>query len=466
MMETAAELEFDQCNSLMTSLASVGFQRTPDAATWRISPEPLHLTSHEVEWFRRLGQHLYKFVKGCGDLYLSSASGEQHSWVSKYLDMGKPPQLIKYQRMRRFRDAYPTIIRPDVIPTPTGMAITELDSVPGGMGITARLCELYRSFGSGYADYGEPLQQTFAKMMLTATRRTQINLAIVVSEESESYRAEMTWLGNALAEYGIHAFTVRPEEVWYSEDGAFISTETGRHHLHAVYRFFELFDLPNIPKIDLLMFLNKTRRLLVTPPFKPVFEEKMWFGLFHHPLLCSYWKQSLGDETFHFLNQCFPATWILDPADIPAHATIPNLQINGSAVNSWTQLRGLGRSQRQFVIKPSGFSNLAWGSRGVIVGHDVSQTRWGEAIDTALNSFEQTPYVLQEFRTGRHFEARYYDVAIGCMRTMPSRVRLCPYYFVIGDEVRLSSILATMCALDKKKIHGMPEAILLPCVMG
>ena len=48
-----------------------------------------------------------------------------------------------YSRMKRFRDQLPAVIRPDIIPTQDGMVITELDSVPGGIGMTACLSALY-----------------------------------------------------------------------------------------------------------------------------------------------------------------------------------------------------------------------------------------------------------------------------------------------------------------------------------
>jgi hypothetical protein len=43
------------------------------------------------------------------------------------------------------------------------------------------------------------------------------------------------------------------------------------------------------------------------------------------------------------------------------------------------------------------------------------------------------------------------------------RLRLCPYYFVIGGKAKLSGALATFCPPDKKIIHGMQDAALLPC---
>ena len=43
------------------------------------------------------------------------------------------------------------------------------------------------------------------------------------------------------------------------------------------------------------------------------------------------------------------------------------------------------------------------------------------------------------------------------------RLRLCPYYCLVGGQVRLSGALATFCPPDKKIIHGMQDAALLPC---
>ena len=43
---------------------------------------------------------------------------------------------------------------------------------------------------------------------------------------------------------------------------------------------------------------------------------------------------------------------------------------------------------------------------------------------------------------------------------MPGRVRLCPYYFVEEEGVRLRGMLATVCSLEKKLIHGMEDAVM------
>ena len=59
----------------------------------------------------------------------------------------------------------------------------------------------------------------------------------------------------------------------------------------------------------------------------------------------------------------------------------------------------------------------------------------------------------------------YYDRKLGDIATLEGRVRLCPYYFVTGDGVRLGGILATIAPADKRLIHGMSDAVMGPCAV-
>ena len=115
--------------------------------------------------------------------------------------------------------------------------------------------------------------------------------------------------------------------------------------------------------------------------------------------------------------------------------------------------------------RPSGFSELAWGSRGIVIGHDLPQSGWASAIEKALNAFPDSPYLLQKFNKGRQCKMTYYDEGKHEFVSMDGRVRLSPYYFIIGDEARLGGILATVCPKDKKVIHGMRDAIIAPCAI-
>ncbi len=288
-------------------------------------------------------------------------------------------------------------------------------------------------------------------------------LAIVVSEEAKDYRPEMAWLATRLRTDGLESYCVEPREIRFTEEALMISGDMGDRPVSVLYRFFELFDLKNVPKAELIMYSAKKDRVVVTPPFKPALEEKSAFALFHHPILRPFWQRELGSETWHALGAIIPRTWILDPRPVPPSAVIPNLQIGDRAIADWRDVAEASQRDRRYVIKPSGFSELAWGSRGVSVGHDMPQTKWAERMESALSAFPTTPHVMQEFHKGRQFDLSYYDQHTETVMPMAGRARLSPYYFVIGDQPELAGILATVCSPDKKINPGMREAIMVPC---
>jgi hypothetical protein len=437
--------------------------------TWRIAPAPFSLSHEQLTWFSSLGPPLLSFYRALNRLYGESVRGTQPAWIAGYLDQGKPETLVTYSRMKRLRDQLPAVIRPDVIPTSDGMVITELDSVPGGIGLTACLSHLYSEADSSRLSLiGGPdgMIQGFAGMLRYQQGQHSGCVAILVSEEAKDYRPEMRWLAEQLRERGLDCYCVEPRDVRFTEEGLFLSAGTEEKPVGLVYRFYELFDLMNIPKAELVQYAVKKERVAVTPPYKPALEEKLAFALLHHPILSPYWQQELGREVFLQLTTVMPRTWVLDPAPIPPSATIPGLSLSGRAVANWRDLAEATQKERHFVIKPSGFSELAWGSRGVSVGHDMPQTEWAAALDSALSSFPQTPYILQEFHKGRLFDVSYFDPVTGDMKLMAGRARLSPYYFVQGEKAELGGILATICPADKKVIHGMKDAVMIPCALA
>jgi len=224
-----------------------------------------------------------------------------------------------------------------------------------------------------------------------------------------------------------------------------------------------LFDLKNIPKAELVMYSAKKGLSVVMPPYKPWLEEKLAFALFHHPVLEPYWKKALPADTFTLLGNLMPRTWVVDPRPVPPSAVIPGLTCDGRAVADFRALCQATQKHRRYVLKPSGFSELAWGSHGIFIGHDLSQSAWAEALESAMASFSTTPYILQEFHKGRQYPMEYFDEDRRDYRGMDGRVRLSPYYFVYGDQAHLGGILATVCPKDKKVIHGMRDAIMAPC---
>jgi hypothetical protein len=437
--------------------------------TWRIATRPLPLAKDQLDFFHQLGPQLLSFYRALNRLYTDSIRGVQPTWVAGYLDQGKPEGLLTYSRMKRFRDQLPAVIRPDVIPTQDGMVITELDSVPGGIGMTACLAALYAEGETSDLPLiggHEGMVRGFAAMLRAQLAQHTGCVAILVSEEAKDYRPEMTWLAARLRAIGLDTYCVEPRQILFTEEGLRIISEGIDQPIAVIYRFYELFDLLNIPKSELVQYAIKKGRVAVTPPYKPALEEKLAFGLLHHPALQPYWEPALGRDVFLHLTTVMPRTWILDPAPIPPSAMIPGLTIGGRAVMNWHELAAATQKERHFVIKPSGFSELAWGSRGVSVGHDMPQSEWAGAIDKALDAFPRTPHILQEFHKGRLYELDYFDPMTGEMKQMSGRARLSPYYFVSGEKIELAGILATVCPADKKVIHGMTDAVMVPCAIG
>ncbi len=438
--------------------------------TWRIAPESFPISRALADELERLGPMLAEFYRACNLLYRHSASGKLPGWVAHYLDLGKPPELIAAARSGRFKADLPRVIRPDVLLTDGAFVISELDSIPGGIGLTGWLYETYGEL-EGWKD-GRADGMLDGFWSIFGAERVRI----VISEESSTYRPEMLWLAEQLRSRGrdievvdlrdtgnVGRVILRQAQDWLShgESHAAPRQVTRRTKL-MVYRFFEMFDIANEPNAQKILDAAACGELEVTPPFKPWLEEKMLFAFLWHSQLRDFWRQELGEKTLATLQKIFPYTWIVDPTSLPPHAVIPELDIH-----DWREMAKFSQRERELVLKVSGFSPQAWGSRGVRVGHDLSAAEWGAAIEEALKNFEQRPCILQPFHRSKAQPASYFDFESGELKTMQGRARLCPYYFVSGSHdkssVKLGGILATICPSDKKLLHGMSDAIMTPC---
>ncbi len=452
---------------------SVAGQAAPEAAqiAWRITPEPFPLAPATVARLETIGADLLKFYRALNKIYMQSVRGTAPGFVHEYLELGKPEQIVRLQRQNRFKQDTPSIIRPDIILTEKvvddGMIAVELDAVPGGMGFVGAMGETYCELGYDQVGEFDGIVRGFAAMARSLTGKEKPVIAIVVSAESEDYRGEMVWLAAALARAGLaEAVTVKAEEVVFTEEALVVDTPNGRRTVDLLYRFFELFDLLNIPKQELFFYAARHKRVVVTPPPKSFFEEKLTFALLHHGTLEPLWRQEMGAEAYERTLNLFPRTWILDPRPMPPQAVVSGLTPEGHPLYYWSQLYGLSKSERQYVVKPSGFSELSWGSKGVYVGDDLTKDEWMAVIDGGLAIFHKTPHILQRFHKGRRVQIPYLDIASGDIKTMDGRVRLCPYYFVSGDEAKLSGVLATIVPSDKRLIHGMSTAVMAPCTVS
>src|SRR5476649_2360529 len=184
--------------------------------TWRLAPEAWPLTPAQVAELKAIGAACLEFHQALETLYLRSVAGKNllrnkpllAPWVADYLDRGKPAALIAHARDPKNRGAFPTVLRPDLLLTDDGFVLTELDSVPGGIGLTAFLNRLY----GGETDpavlgHGDAMITNF-HAALAALRPAARNplIALVVSDEAATYRPEMQWLALQLQLQGQRVF--------------------------------------------------------------------------------------------------------------------------------------------------------------------------------------------------------------------------------------------------------------------
>lgn len=453
--------------------------------TWQLSPDAWPLTAEQGTQLETIGVACLEFHQALETLYLRSAAGKNllrnkpllAPWVAAYLDRGKPAQLVAHARDPKNRGAFPTVLRPDLLLTDEGFIMTELDSVPGGIGLTAFLNRLYGG-GEGSNSPQDPailgsadamIKNFYASLASLCPGERNPLIALVVSDEAATYRPEMMWLAHQLQLLGRRVFCLKPEDIFPLENSLFFNAGGNPEKIDIIYRFFELFDLANLSTQRFFFEAWSAGEVVIAPPMRPFQEEKMTLALFHHHLLADYWAEALSARTLKVLRALIPPSWIIDPAPLPPGAVLDAPRVAGRALGDWRDLMAASQKERDLIIKISGYHETAWGARSVILGSDCSREEWQQGIDRAIELSPTNLHILQTYKKPRRLEHRIYDPApeVGGQPAQAvaraGRLRLCPYYFVVNGEPKLSGALATFCPPDKKIIHGMQDAALLPC---
>lgn len=404
--------------------------------SWRWSPEPLKISRSHANRLMDLGHPLAKFQQTCDSLYRRSATGNLPAWLAELLDAGKPEWLINAQRDPATATQFPRVIRPDLILTPTGFAMTELDSVPGGIGLTAWLTRMYAKAGFEVLGGPDGMLDGFRSLMPDGG-------TVLVSHEAADYRPEMDWL------------TAQLGPAWNVA-----TAETYSPNHQPLYRFFELFDWQSVPSAKSLAAQAASGILQITPPFKPHLEEKLWLALLWSPALKKTWELALRANHLQRLHELVPFGWVIDATPLPPHAALPRLN-----AHSWEDVAHFSQKDRHLALKISGFHQSAWGARGVFIGHDMPASQWAARLQTALEQATTQPWMMQEFRDGQSITHPVFRDD-GSIEMMLGRARLCPYFFTdAAGSTRFAGCLATIVPTNKKKIHGMSDGVLVPCVI-
>jgi hypothetical protein len=431
--------------------------------TWRWSPSPWNLPVGICQWIEDLSTAAVSFYRAIDLLYRKSWSNESVlrndellvPWVAEYYDAGKPSWLIEHGRSAAVRSLIPAVLRPDLIPHANGIALTEWDSVPGGIGLTAQLESAYELSKS--PDMIESFACALTDTIQDSGGRAA-NMVIAVSEEAETYLPEMEWICEQLKKSGLSIEVCSPQDLQVLDDTVLFRNKK----VDLIYRFWELFDYENVSIMPKLARVVEQKGVVVTPPMKHVQEEKLSLALFHHHRLEPFWKETLGSKDLDILRSAIPPSWILDPKEIPPGAYLDGPKVNGRKLTQWSDLSKASKKDRKLVIKASGFHETAWGSRSVVIGDDASGEEWSKKISEALNNYPSPVFIIQEFMKPRTFTHTVFSEGDEISKES-GRVRLSPYFFTFNKKAKWSGTLATFCPADKKIIHGMRDGSLLPC---
>ncbi|MEO6996105.1 MAG: hypothetical protein ABI273_21055 [Lacunisphaera sp.] len=447
--------------------------------TWQLSPQAWPLSTEQVEQLEGIGAACLEFHQALETLYLRSVAGKNllrnkpllAPWVADYLDRGKPAELVAHARDPKNRGLFPTVLRPDLLLTDEGFALTELDSVPGGIGLTAFLNRLYGGEGDASVLGSKDAMIENFHQSLAGLRPEMRNplIAILVSDEASTYRPEMQWLAERLQHLGRRVFCMRPEDVFPLGGELFFNVDGTPEKIDIIYRFFELFDWANVRIAADILEAWQSGAVIIAPPMRHFQEEKLALALFHHHLLQDYWAEAIGGRNLKLLRQLIPQSWVMDPTPLPPGAVLDAPKVGGRMPSDWRDLIAASQKERDLIIKISGFHETAWGARSVVLGSDCSREEWQQGIEQALQLAPTNLHILQEYRKPKRLTHPIYvngaleNAAAMEVQPKAGRLRLCPYYFVVAGQTRLSGALATFCPPDKKIIHGMQDAALLPC---
>lgn len=461
-----------QQTEVLAALAATPLYGQPSAeqpaAAWQVGAHPLPLPANVMAQLPAIGEALLAFWQACDDLYHLSLTGEAYPWVAEQLNANKPADLIALQH---HKPVLPRVIRPDLLLGDNSeLTLCEIDAVPGGLGFTALLNDVYSQAGFACLQpQGQSLPQAFYAMLCHESQAitTEPNPLWVVAycDESADYFAEWTYLCQQAQHHGANLHVAHVNEL----------TTQGQHvtyngqQVHGVYRFVELFSRHDEPAWLAVEAAWQAGGIALTPTPNLQAEEKLWLAWWWHPLLQSYWHETLPPQHKATLSAIIPQGWavspLLDDAASPWHwPHWPALSAQKQPLTQWQALGNASQKERQLVLKPSGFSPLAWGGKGLTIGHDVPTAQWQTALAEALAS--PTPYLLQRFhKAGAVDLPRLKTQEEGQVVVVPAqgRVRLCPYYLRTNETtLTLAGALATHCPLDKKKLHGMRSASMVP----
>jgi hypothetical protein len=390
---------------------------------FRVAPAPFQLTSEQEGEISTIGADITSYFKAVDELYRSDGT------VRNILNTGKPEIFVVD------RPAQYLFVRPDLIITPKGFSVCEIETSPFGLALAEMLNRAYR-------------QEGFETMVDDGTlpgyvqAHTPIEGTIVYSNKTVAYTGQLTFLADEVfSGQGREWKTQKVEDALTGEkiDGK------------GIYRGIYLGEYMTDPAVKMLLDRSVDYSDGLLPSPTPHMEEKavlafLWDSRFEQRL-----RKQLGDAAFNHLRAIIPPTWIVGQEQFFVLG-MPD------GVSTSVDLASLSRSKRTLVLKESGFGvRSSWGE-GVKFLHDQSANT-ARALLQQAHGLTDSLFVVQQFNKAQDIPMTY-ESQDGIIQTAPrARVRLTPYFSMSeGNAGRLVGIKATGCE-NTDFIHSSSASI-------
>ena len=186
------------------------------------------------------------------------------------------------------------------------------------------------------------------------------------------------------------------------------------------------------------------------PTSTPQFEEKALLSFIWDKRYCNFFNNKLGSNYFKLLRNIIPKTWILGEEQY-IDGGLPSGKQNS------LELAELGKSNRKFVLKQSGFSSSSSWGEGVVFLHKISGNKCSELLKLAFEDKNHL-YVIQEFNQGKLTPMTYIDLN-GELKSVNAKIRITPYYAYMGEHKgKLIATKVTGCE-NTEYIHASTASI-------
>lgn len=385
-----------------------------DNINFRVSPTPFKLNKTQKKELDDIGKAICSYMDCCLELYKTNDS------VHEILDRGKPKE---YRNVKEIKYLF---LRPDIILTDSGFRVCEIETSPFGLGLAE---VLNRSYGN--EGYNTIIHQNELKNYIQS--KVEPIGTIAYSKKVKAFRGQLDFMAEEV-------FSGK-QKLWNAKQ---IREDSNMNK--EIYRAFylnEKYKDKNIAKL-----LESTPMSL--PSSTPQFEEKALLSFIWDKRCLEFLKAKLGKSDFELLRKVIPKTWILGEEQY-----VDGGLLNGKETS--IDLMGLGKKNRKFVLKQSGFKDSSSWGEGVIFLHKIGGQKASEMLKSALDDREHL-YIIQEFNQGKVMQMSFINEE-GIFQNVNVKLRLTPYYAYMGnDKGKLIAAKITGCE-NTEYIHASTASI-------